>query len=113
MTNTDIRALVVLPPPSPALRAHMAAAKLRDAAQKAQAELASNDYWGGNWKNGMEDGMGGAGGTLAGLLSPGLALDLADLLDTAGHKAAQRVTVGGDPDLPEHFTAIVDKLLEP
>jgi hypothetical protein len=113
MTDTRLDAYAaVLPPPSPALRAHMAADRLRRAAQAALEEMQRRpDYWAGGWKSSMENGLGGPSGDLAGLLSPEVAQEIADLLDTAGQKAVQRAAEGGRPDLPEHFTAIVDRVL--
>lgn len=71
----------LLPPPSPALRVHQAAARLRTAAGRARAEMARNTYWDNGWAAGITDALGGAGGDLAALFTPDLATGFADWLD--------------------------------
>ncbi|MCX5253573.1 hypothetical protein OOK27_05220 [Streptomyces canus] len=83
----------LLPAPGPALTVHQAAARIRSVAEKALADLNSDDFWSGYdrataWRDGFENGMGGVCSQLAGLFTPELAIQFADWLDTvASHNA--------------------------
>ncbi|MGW0904960.1 hypothetical protein [Streptomyces sp. NPDC002853] len=72
---------VELPPPSPALAVHRAAARIREIADRASWGVATNPYWDCGWASGVKDAIGGAEGDLAALVSPELAVLLADWLD--------------------------------
>ncbi|CAL9668272.1 hypothetical protein SUDANB145_07275 (plasmid) [Streptomyces sp. enrichment culture] len=80
---------VTLPPPSPALTVHEAAARIRRAAEAAQDEMATNGYWSSGWAAGVENAIGGEGGELAALFPPELALGLADWLDERASATAR------------------------
>lgn len=86
---------VTLPPPSPALTLHMAAARLRALAAQVRAQMASNDYWGMGWVRGVENAIGGPEGVLAGMFTPDLADDLADHLDAVAVQAVKHAATGG------------------
>lgn len=87
---------VTLPPPSPALTLHMAADRLRRAAQLARDREAANGRTPAGWFSDMVDGyLGGPVGVLCGLLSPELALDLADHLDATAVEAVKHAATGG------------------
>lgn len=87
---------VALPPPSPALTLHMAAAKLRAAATAARAEVASNDYWDMGWTRGVENAIGGATGALVGIFTPDMVEDLADHLDATAVEAVKHAAGFGN-----------------
>lgn len=79
---------VELPPPSPALTVHQAAARIRRAAERARFETTVNTYWRSGWAVGIENAVGGTPGELAALFPPELAVEFADWLDTvASHNA--------------------------
>lgn len=83
LTPTD-ELRVQLPPPSPALVMHQAAARIREMAEAALAAMAANEYWGGgDWERGITNAVGGPEGELAAAFSPAAALALADWLDAA------------------------------
>ncbi len=78
----------LLPPPSPALTVHQAAARIRTLAERALERMARNEYWAGGWPVGVTNALGGEEGELAGLFTPELAIQFADWLDTvASHNA--------------------------
>ncbi|MFE9127038.1 hypothetical protein ACFYOF_16735 [Streptomyces sp. NPDC007148] len=100
-----------LPPPSPALRLHQAAARLRRTAQAAQHDLDTDSFWkcydpATAWRDGFENGMGGICSQLAGLLTPQLALQLAEWLDATGAHAARH----GPASVPAPAAAIAHAL---
>jgi hypothetical protein len=77
---------VTLPPPSPALTMHQAAAELRRLAETAQRDIDTSDYWtcyepANRWRDGLVNGFGGVTADLAAAFSPTTALALADWLD--------------------------------
>ena len=80
---------VELPPPSPALVLHQAAAHLRRTAHAAAAAMAANEYWSVGWTRGITNAVGGPEGDLAALLSPETTAELADVLDTVGSETAR------------------------
>lgn len=80
----------VLPPPSPALTVHEAAAWIRAAGERAAAEVARNDYWRNDWTAGVTDALGGYAGDLAAFFSPVMAEEFADWLDTVASANARR-----------------------
>ena len=78
----------LLPPPSPALTVHQAAARIRSLAEQSLAQMARNEYWQLGWAVGVSNAIGGEEGELAGLFTPALAVEFADWLDTsASHNA--------------------------
>jgi hypothetical protein len=81
--------LIELPPPSPALTLNMAADKLRRAAQAALDRQAEDGRSSADWARGMDNYLGGPIGAFCGLLSPELALDLADFLDATAAQAVR------------------------
>lgn len=91
----------LLPPPGPALTLHMAAARLRSAAEAATARQAEDGRT--DWARGMDNDLGGPVGEFCGLLSPELALDLADHLDATAVEAV-RHAAGGFGNLQEEIT---------
>lgn len=95
-----------LPPPSPALVVHQAADRIRCRAKAALAEMAGNDYWSNGWSVGVTNAIGGSEGDLAALVTPELALHIADWLDTVGSRAART----GDP-IPAPAASITRSLL--
>ncbi|MFF0736835.1 hypothetical protein ACFYVK_35140 [Streptomyces chartreusis] len=95
MTSTDL-----LPPPSPALTVHQAAAALRRTAECAVAAMARNDYWAGGWQRGVTNAISGYEGDLAALFSPEMAVEVADWLDEVASAAARR----GEPLPPLALT---------
>lgn len=97
---------VELPPPSPALVLHQAAAALRRNASAAMAAIERNDYWQMGWKTGITNAVGGPEGELAALLSPEAAIELADALDTVGSEAARRIREA----IPVPLTALAERL---
>lgn len=83
-----------LPPASPALTVHAAAAELRHTATAALADLNSDGYWScydraTAWRDGFENGMGGDCSQLAAVFTPELALEIADWLDETASAAAR------------------------
>lgn len=87
---------VVLPPPGPALMLHMAADRLRRAAQAALDAEAVKGRTGADWYADMVDGyLGGPVGLFCGLLSPAAGLDLADDLDRTAAGAVRHANAGG------------------
>lgn len=86
---------VQLPPPSPALTLHEAAAVLRALAAKVRTQMVSNDYWGMGWARGVENAIGGPEGVLAGLFTPDLADELADHLDATATAAVRHAAEAG------------------
>lgn len=87
---------VLLPPPGPALLLHQAADKLRTAALAARA--AGRTPTPAEWFGVMDNALGGPVGVLCGLLSPGLALDLADWLDDTAAEAVRQARAGGSEE---------------
>ncbi|WP_420032291.1 hypothetical protein ACN2WE_05360 [Streptomyces sp. cg28] len=81
---------VELPPPSTALLMHESAARIRAAAEKARAAMATNEYWSVGWQRGVANAIGGDEGDLAALFTPELALHLADWLDEQAAANARR-----------------------
>lgn len=89
-------AAVTLPPPSPALTLHMAADRLRRAARLARDREAEKGRTPADWYADMVDGyLGGPVGLLCGLVSPELALDLADHLDATAVEAVKHAAADG------------------
>lgn len=87
---------VLLPPPSPALTLHMAADRLRRAAQAALDQQAKDGRTSADWYADMVDGyLGGAVGMFCGLFSPAAGLELADWLDATAAAAVRRAAAGG------------------
>ncbi|WP_306317287.1 MULTISPECIES: hypothetical protein [unclassified Streptomyces] len=82
---------VELPAPSPALRVHEAAARIRRIADRAACGVATNSYWSVGWERGVTNAIGGDEGDLAALLTPELAVEVADWLDA---RAAANVRFG-------------------
>lgn len=81
---------VQLPPPSPALTVHQAAATIRTTAERASAAMARNDYWSVGWARGVTNAIGdGYEGDLAAFFSPELAGEFADWLDMVASAAAR------------------------
>lgn len=97
---------VQLPPPSPALVLHQAAAVLRRSAQDALAAMSRNEYWNGGWARGLTNAVSGPEGDLAALLSPEAAIELADALDTVGSEAARRIR----EVIPAPLAAFADRI---
>lgn len=90
-------AAVTLPPPSPALTLHMAADRLRRAARLARDREAEKGRTPADWFSDMVDGyLGGPVGLLCGLLSPELALDLAEHLDATAVEAVKHAAGFGN-----------------
>lgn len=89
MATPDTPAFPVqLPPPSPALEMHQAAARLRPAAEAMLTEMqARPDEWRGAWASEMDGALGGPSGVLTGLFSPEAAAELADWLDATAAEA--------------------------
>jgi hypothetical protein len=84
----------LLPPPSPALLLHQAAAKLRAAAEAARASEAAEGRKPASWCGDLDGYLGGPVGVLCGLLSPELALDLCDFLDATAVAAVKHASHG-------------------
>lgn len=85
---------VELPPASPALRLHQAAAELRSRVERARAEMAGNDYWEAGWRAGVENALGGATGQLAAFITPDMAAVLANWLDAVAQEAVRHAAGG-------------------
>lgn len=81
-----------LPPPSPALTVHEAAACIRRIAERATAAMARNDYWSGGWERGVQNAIGGYEGDLAAFFSPAMAVEFADWLDAVASDSARHGT---------------------
>lgn len=90
------RDITLLPPPGPALTLHQAAAKLRSWVAEVRAEMATNDYWSGGWADGIQGAISGAGGMLATMFSPEMALDTADWLDATAAEAVRHAAGFGN-----------------
>jgi hypothetical protein len=87
---------ILLPPPGPALLLHMAADRLRRAAQLALDAEAENGRAPADWFGDMVDGyLGGPAGLFCGLLSPAAGLELADWLDATAAEAVRHAGAGG------------------
>lgn len=87
---------VLLPPPGPALTLHMAADRLRRAAQAALDAEAGKGRITADWFGDMVDGyLGGPVGLFCGLLSPAAGLELADWLDATAATAVRHAGAGG------------------
>ncbi|MET9222375.1 hypothetical protein ABZX65_26925 [Streptomyces sp. NPDC003300] len=113
---TTVLPPVALPPPGPALVLHQAAARLRGAAEAAQARQAEDDRPPERWYADLDNALGGPIGILCGLLSPELALELCDWLDATAVEAV-RHAAGGWGNLQEEITdgyptAIARRILE-
>lgn len=103
---------VALPPPGPALTLHEAAAKLRTAAQAALEDLRTDSFWScyepaTAWRDGFVNGMGGEPGDLAELLSPGVALELAEWLDATARRAVQHAAGNHEAELCDGYPIVV------
>lgn len=85
----------LLPPPSPALTLHMAAARLRAAAEAAIARQAEDGRTAGAWAHDLDGYLGGPIGEFCGLMSPELALEMADDLDRTAVGAVRHANAGG------------------
>jgi hypothetical protein len=86
----------LLPPPGPALTLHMAADRLRRAAQAAIARQVEDGRAPDDWFADMVDGyLGGPIGLFCGLVSPEMALDLADWFDEIAAAAVRQERAGG------------------
>lgn len=92
----------LLPPPGPALTLHMAAARLRSVAEAAVARQAEDGRTDADWAYDLDGYLGGPVGVFCGLLSPGLALDLADHLDATAAEAVRYAA--GFGNLQEEIT---------
>jgi hypothetical protein len=88
-------ASTLLPPPGPALTLHMAAAKLRAAAEAAAARQAEDGRTDADWARDLDNALGGPIGVFCGLLTPELALDLCDWLDATATQAVRHAGTGG------------------
>jgi hypothetical protein len=88
-------ASALLPPPGPALTLHMAADRLRRAAQAAIARHAEGDLGPGDWYSDMDNALGGPIGEFCGLISPEMAFDLADWFDEIAAAAVRQERAGG------------------
>jgi hypothetical protein len=84
-----VNAADLMPPPSPALVVHEAAARIRLAGERAAAEVVGNPYWDMGWTAGVTNAIGGAAGDLVALFSPALAEEFADWLDTVASANAR------------------------
>lgn len=82
----------------PAVTMRLAAARIRQAVAEARDDLATNDYWACDhpdateaeiWTYGVECGLGGEAGTLAGMLTPDAAEAVADWLDATAAKSEE------------------------
>lgn len=85
-------------PELPAITMRVAAARIRRAAADARDDMATNDYWACDhpdvteaetWTSGVECGLGGEAGTLAGMLTPDAVEAIADWLDATAAKAEE------------------------
>lgn len=85
----------LLPPPGPALTLHMAAARLRSAAEAAMARQAEDGRTDADWGYDLNGYLGGPIGEFCGLLSPELALEIADDLDRTAVEAVRHANAGG------------------
>lgn len=83
----------LLPPPGPALLLHMAAAKLRRAAEATRA--AGEARTPAQWAAYLDNVLGGPLGEFCGLMTPQLALDLCDWLDAVAAQAVRQARAGG------------------
>jgi hypothetical protein len=101
-----------LPPPSPALVLHEAAARLRGAA--AGAGSGGRTPTPAKWYALMDNALGGPVGVFCGLLSPGVAEDLADLLDAVAVEAVRQARAGGTQETVTdgYPTTIARRILE-
>lgn len=95
---------VQLPPPSPALRLHAAAAHLRRHVTNAVRDMQGNDYWRMGWHAGVTNAIGGAEGELLALFTPETTLLLADWLDELGAHAVRH----GPDSIPSPAATIAD-----
>lgn len=85
-------------PEFPAVTMRQAAARIRRAVADARDDLTTNDYWACDdpgvteaevWTSGVENGLGGDAGTLAGMLTPDAAEAVADWLDATAARAEE------------------------
>lgn len=85
-------------PEFPAITMRLAAARIRRAVADARADLSTNDYWACDhpdvseaeiWTSGVECGLGGDAGTLAGMLTPDAIEVVADWLDATAARAEE------------------------
>ncbi|WP_329131621.1 hypothetical protein OG552_10695 [Streptomyces sp. NBC_01476] len=90
--------LALLTPPGPALRLHEAAEKLRAAAEAAIEIQKVRGRAPDQWAYDLDNYLGGPIGVLCGLLSPELALDLADFLDATAADAVRQARMGGSEE---------------
>jgi hypothetical protein len=106
--------LVTLPPPSPALVLHEAAARLRPAAEAALARWGADGHSPERWYDDMDNALGGPVGVFCGLLSPELALELCDFLDATAAEAVRQARAGGTQEAVTdgYPTTIARRILE-
>lgn len=83
-------------PELPAATMRVAAARIRRAVADARDDIVSNSYWASGhgteaerWTSGVECGLGGEAGTLAGMLTPDAAEAVADWLDATAAKSEE------------------------
>jgi len=116
LTRTTPAPPAVLPPPGPALTLHQAAAKLRAAAEATTADMIGNPFWKNGWQAEVDGALGGPSGVLCGLLSPELALDVADWLDATAVAAVKHAAAGRGNIQEEitdgHPTTMAQRILE-
>jgi hypothetical protein len=109
MTETS----TLLPPPGPALTLHMAADRLRRAAQAALDREAEKGRAPADWSADMADGyLGGAVGLFCGLLSPAAGLEMADDLDATAAGAVQHARLGGtEEEITDGYPTRIARLI--
>lgn len=85
-------------PELPAVTMRLAAARIRRAVADAREDLAENDYWACDhpevteaeiWTSGVECGLGGEAGALAGMLTPDAVEAVADWLDATAARSEE------------------------
>ncbi|MFJ5644093.1 hypothetical protein [Streptomyces sp. NPDC093223] len=82
----------LMPPPSTALRAHQAAARIRTLLHEVTVDMQTNSYWSMGWHAGITNAVGGAAGDLAAAFGPTLAEEFADWLDEVASANARHGT---------------------
>lgn len=95
-------------PEFPAITMRVAAKRIRRAVADARADLATNDYWSSGcaneaerWAGGVENGLGGPAGTLAGMLTPDAVEAVADWLDATAARAEELRDILGRWSTPD------------
>jgi hypothetical protein len=116
MADTTQVLAVTLPPPSPALRMHQAAAELRRLAEIAQRDIDTSDYWAcyppaTRWRDGLVNGFGGVTSEFAAACSPGMALALADWLDETAARLVQTTHPEWQATVAANALAVTDEIL--